>query len=61
MYNKNNDWIVQQYIREITPKLEGKDFYYNEDGRRVMTEYFHLKRGNCCENGCKHCPYKKEK
>ncbi|MES2853673.1 MAG: DUF5522 domain-containing protein, partial [Bacteroidota bacterium] len=18
---------------------------------------FHLKRGNCCGNGCRHCPY----
>ena len=61
MYTRENDWIYQQYIREIAPKLEGKDFYYNEDGYRVMTEHYHLKRGSCCENGCKHCPYKKEK
>ena len=36
---------------------EGEDFYYNEDGYIVLTEKFHLKKGFCCGNGCKHCPY----
>jgi hypothetical protein len=36
---------------------EDIDFYYNEFGFMVLTEYFLLKRGKCCENGCKHCPY----
>lgn len=31
--------------------------YYIEDGRYVFTAYFHLKRGSCCGNGCRHCPY----
>ena len=26
----------------------------------VFTEKYHLKRGYCCNNNCKHCPYKKE-
>jgi hypothetical protein len=33
------------------------DFYYNEDGNIVFTEKFHLAKGVCCGNGCKHCPY----
>jgi hypothetical protein len=37
------------------------DFYYNEKGYMVFTEAFLLKRGYCCDSGCKHCPYKKEK
>ena len=37
--------------------VEGEDFYYNEDGYIVLTEKYHLKNGNCCGNGCKHCPY----
>ena len=37
--------------------IEGKDFYYNEDGLMVLTEFFLLKRGKCCCSGCKHCPY----
>lgn len=57
---KHNDWIYHQYIRETAPKLDGRDFYYNENGQRVMTEQYHLKRGYCCNNKCKHCPYKKE-
>lgn len=37
--------------------LEGEDFYYNEDGYIVLTEKYHLQKGACCGNGCKHCPY----
>lgn len=36
---------------------ENEDFYYNEQGYKVFTEQFHLKRGYCCKSGCKHCPY----
>ncbi|MCE2957825.1 MAG: DUF5522 domain-containing protein [Flammeovirgaceae bacterium] len=24
----------------------------------VFTEHFHLRRGYCCKNKCRHCPYK---
>ena len=37
--------------------IEGEDFYYNTQGYIVLTENFHLKKGFCCGNGCKHCPY----
>lgn len=36
---------------------EGEDYYYNDQGYIVLTEKFHLKKGYCCGNGCKHCPY----
>ena len=36
---------------------ENEDYYYNEQGYKVFTENFHLKRGYCCKSGCKHCPY----
>lgn len=36
---------------------ENEDYYYNEQGYKVFTEKFHLKRGYCCKNGCKHCSY----
>jgi hypothetical protein len=32
--------------------------YYLDDGFVVFTEKYHLKRGYCCKNNCKHCPYK---
>jgi hypothetical protein len=38
-------------------QLEKEDFYINEDGLIVFTASYHLKRGYCCRNGCKHCPY----
>jgi hypothetical protein len=41
----------------MTPFREGIEFYYNEDGLIVLTEKYHLERGYCCGNGCKHCPY----
>jgi len=37
--------------------LEEGDYYLNEQGYKVFTEVFHLKRGYCCKSGCKHCPY----
>jgi hypothetical protein len=37
--------------------IKGEDFYYNEDGLMVLTEQYHLDRGYCCGNGCRHCPY----
>jgi hypothetical protein len=41
--------------------IEGEDFYYSEHGWVVMTEKFHLERGYCCGNGCRHCPYNYER
>ena len=40
--------------------IEGEDFYYNEQGYVVLTEKYHLKKGYCCGNGCRHCPYNYE-
>ncbi len=37
--------------------VEGIDYYINEQGFFVFTEKYHLDRGYCCKNGCKHCPY----
>ena len=36
---------------------EGEDYYYNAQGYVVLTEKYHLHRGECCGNGCLHCPY----
>jgi hypothetical protein len=33
------------------------DDFYIEDGKYVFTKHYHLKRGSCCGNGCKNCPY----
>jgi hypothetical protein len=42
-------------------KYDKEEYYMNEDGYVVFTEKHHLKRGYCCKNGCKHCPYGFEK
>jgi hypothetical protein len=39
---------------------EGQDFYYDDNGMMVLTSTYHLKRGKCCANACKHCPYRFE-
>ena len=37
--------------------IEGEDFTI-EDGLYVFTRKYHLKRGYCCESGCRNCPYR---
>ena len=41
--------------------LEKDEYYYSKEGYVIFTEKYHFKRGYCCENNCKHCPYNKEK
>ncbi|MBA2731841.1 MAG: hypothetical protein H0U54_02995 [Acidobacteria bacterium] len=41
------------------PLIEGED-YYLENGLFVLTARFLLRRGYCCGNDCRHCPYPKE-
>jgi hypothetical protein len=40
-----------------TPTLAPEDFYM-ENGSLVFTAAYHLKRGSCCDSGCRHCPYR---
>ena len=37
--------------------VEGEDNYFNAEGYMVLTEKYHLEKGYCCGNGCKHCPF----
>ena len=37
--------------------LEPGDYYLSEEGYLVFTEEYHLKRGYCCQSGCRHCPF----
>lgn len=39
------------------PLKEGEDFYYNTEGYFVFTAAWHVKKGYCCGNGCRHCPF----
>lgn len=54
---------VKEEVKEIVKEKgvndfkEGLDYYLNEDGNWVFTAFYHLKKGYCCQNACKHCPY----
>lgn len=41
--------------------VEGSHYYYDRvsgaKGTIVFTETYHIERGYCCGNGCRHCPY----
>ena len=41
---------------ESSSVLDPEDFYI-EDGLMVLTERYHRKRGFCCGNRCRHCPF----
>jgi hypothetical protein len=43
-------------IGEVVPLVENED-YYLDQGLMVLTARYHLRRGYCCEHGCRHCPY----
>lgn len=38
--------------------VQGEDYYFDEQGLLVFTKAYLKKRGTCCHNACKHCPYK---
>ena len=43
------------------PLVEGEDFYW-QGAAVVFTARYLARRGYCCGNGCRHCPYEfKEK
>ena len=37
--------------------IEGVDYVMSTQGYRIMTEFYLVKRGYCCSNGCSNCPY----
>jgi hypothetical protein len=41
---------------KAAPVLEPEDYYF-EGPYMVFTAAYHLKRGFCCQSGCRHCPY----
>lgn len=49
------DWIRDQAIIETLDKEP--PYYIDENGNTVFTSYYLRKRGFCCGNGCRNCPY----
>ena len=50
---RRDDWITKLYMEEIMNPV----MYYLENGRVVYTPEYHINRGYCCGNGCRHCPF----
>lgn len=45
---------MEENDREVL--VENEDYYF-ENGLMVLTSHYLLRRGYCCEQGCRHCPY----
>ena len=52
--------VVSENLSLITVKFEPEDYYFSPEGYIVFTEKYHLKRGYCCQNNCRHCPFKRD-
>ncbi len=39
------------------PLVEGLDFHMDENGLMVLSADYLKRRGYCCKNGCRNCPY----
>jgi hypothetical protein len=59
--SKSHDEMLALAARydNTSPLIEHIDFTI-ENGAYVFTPWYHLKRGNCCGNGCRNCPYPSE-
>lgn len=71
-FKKSCSQKIDEYVNTLTPEtalhnkatllpksthlIEEID-YYLENGNYVFKAFFHLKRGNCCKNDCRHCPF----
>jgi 2-iminoacetate synthase ThiH len=51
--------VTEVVNRQAPALVEGEDFY-REGAYVVFTARYHLRRGYCCESGCRHCPYRDE-
>ena len=49
---KNIKTTIEGESEELSPS-----YFYIEDGKHVFTKEFHLSRGYCCGNLCRHCVY----
>jgi Family of unknown function (DUF5522) len=51
---------ITEIVEEKQQKFVENIDYYFDNGLMVLTSIFLLKRGYCCGNGCRHCPYSKD-
>ncbi|HEY8561163.1 MAG TPA: DUF5522 domain-containing protein [Pyrinomonadaceae bacterium] len=55
----NEKASLEKSAGDIPKFTEGVDYYY-DNGLMVLTAHFLQKRGYCCGNGCRHCPYQEK-
>ena len=57
--NKRSD--VSPTANKGGASTEASEDHYMDpiSGLLVFTAKYHLKRGNCCDSDCRHCPYPK--
>ena len=48
---------VQAIAHQKLPLIEGLDYQIDSAGRWVLSRWYLLKRGECCGNACRNCPY----
>ena len=54
-----NNLVEISKIHPIQGKklIEGLHYYTENTNLMVFTELYHLSRGFCCQNACRHCAY----
>ena len=60
--DEEKDCLCETCLKEaiensVSNEAVSEPDYYIENGLYVFTHSYHLKRGHCCKNGCRHCPY----
>ena len=53
MAHPKESWIYELVVKERAKN----SLYYFETDKIIFTEQYHINRGSCCGNGCRHCPY----
>ncbi len=58
-YYLKTNCILLNFANDMafTDKFEKDEYYLTPEGYIVFTEKYHLKRGYCCQSGCRHCPW----
>lgn len=53
----SEDWIFQENLKRVMLSKHDSNDFYIEDGKYVFTEQYHIDRGYCCGNNCRHCAF----
>jgi hypothetical protein len=51
---------INSRMKRPHTETETSEDYYIENGLMVFTASFLLKRGYCCQRGCRHCPFRED-